>query len=47
MAVWRVKYEKKNGNVTTTQVTANSESEARQKVMMSTDTKRVMAAVRV
>ncbi|MDE7291983.1 MAG: hypothetical protein K2N58_08050 [Treponemataceae bacterium] len=46
MAAYKVKYEKKNGNVTTTQVSANSEQEAKQKALMSSDVKKVIAVVK-
>lgn len=42
---YRIKYEKQNGSITTTQVTATSKSEAKNILMMRSDTKRVIAVV--
>lgn len=46
MANYRVKFENKSGNVTTTNISANSEHEARQKALMRSDVKKVIAVVK-
>lgn len=45
MALFAVEFQKKDGTVTRTQLSANSASEARQKMLMRSETKKVIAVV--